>query len=68
MWEGRVSDEHMGHICCDTHDFLRKEFINLLALAIYLTTSSPLRGEDLVTITYKNTRDNIRNILIIICY
>jgi superfamily II DNA helicase RecQ len=41
----------------------RKEFINLLALAIYLTSSSPLRGEELVNITYKNTRDNIRNII-----
>jgi hypothetical protein len=45
---------------------IRKEFINLLALAIYLTSSSPLRGEELINITYKNTRDNIRNIIIII--
>ena len=41
----------------------RKEFIELLSLALYLTTSSPLRGEELVSITFRNTRDNIRNII-----
>jgi superfamily II DNA helicase RecQ len=41
----------------------RKEFIELLTLALYLTTSSPLRGEELVNLIYKNTRDNIRNII-----
>ena len=41
----------------------RREFINLFTLAIYLTSSSPLRGEELVNITFKNTRDNIRNII-----
>ncbi|KAF2501936.1 hypothetical protein BU16DRAFT_427321, partial [Lophium mytilinum] len=30
-------------------------FIEYLALAIYLTSGSPLRGEEVVLITYKNT-------------
>jgi hypothetical protein len=36
----------------------------LLALIIYLTTNSLLKGEELITITYKNIRDNIRNIIL----
>jgi hypothetical protein len=42
---------------------IKKKFLNLLALAIYLITSNSLRSKELVIIIYKNTRDNIRNII-----
>ena len=61
----KVSDNKPYFNISNTTKFLsrRKEFIELLTLALYLTTSSPLRGEELIRLTYKNTRDNIRNII-----
>jgi len=43
---------------------IRKEFLELLALAIYINSGSPLRGEELVLITYRNSRDSLRNIIL----
>lgn len=41
----------------------KDNFIELLSLAIYLTSSSPLRGSELVIIKYKSTKEyRVRNI------
>jgi len=43
----------------------RTKFLELLAIAIYLTSSSPLRGEEVVVIKYLNTLESgLRNIVI----
>jgi hypothetical protein len=42
----------------------RKDFIKYLALAIYLTSGAPLRGEELLLIKYKNIENSPRNIYI----
>ena len=38
------------------------KFLELLLLNIYYLSTSPLRGEELILIKYKNNKENIRNI------
>lgn len=46
--------------------FLRSKdiFLEYLALNIYLLGGSPLRGKELSTITYKNSRDSLRSLVL----
>jgi superfamily II DNA or RNA helicase len=46
--------------------FLRNKdlFLEYLALNIYLLGGSPLRGKELSTITYKNSRDSLRSLVL----
>jgi len=41
----------------------RRDFLKILGLAIYISSGSPLRGEELVSIIFRNTRDKTRDII-----